>query len=149
VAGEPCGFDATGGGGVTGEEGSGREWRERGWGGDAGVAPAVGEAFDDVGLVEVPCTDGEVGEGGSPDGGIGFEEFAAEGFGCLGDEDGAVGGDAGELMIFAGGPFERAGAVADGVLGGGAAGGWAVEGEDESEAGDVLRGRVGESEDAV
>ena len=126
-----------------------RKGWERGWGGDAGVAPAVGEAFDDVGRVEVPCTDGEVGEGGSPDGGIGFEEFTAEGFGGLGDEDGAVGGDAGELVIFAGGPFERAGAVADGVVGGGAAGGWAVEGEDEGEAGDVLRGSVGESEDAV
>lgn len=51
-------------------------------------------------------------------------------------------------MIFAGGPFERSGAVADGVLGGGASGGWAVEGEDEREAGDVGGGRGGEPEDA-
>ena len=109
----------------------------------------MGEAFDDVGRVNIPCADGEVGEGGSPDDGIGFEEFAAEGFGGLGDEDGAVGGDAGELVVFAGGPFERAGSVADGVLGGGAAGGWAVEGEDEGEAGDGLWGSVGEPEDAV
>ena len=149
MTGEPCGFDAAGGGGVTGEKGSGREGWERGWGGDAGVAPAVGEVFDDVGRVEVPCTGGEIGHGGSPDDGIDFEECAAEGFGGLGNEDRAVGGDAAVFVVFACGPFERAGAVADGVVGGGAAGGWAVEGEDEREAGDVGGGRVGEPEDAV
>lgn len=116
LTGEPSGLDAGLDEGVAGVVETGREWRKADGLGDAGEAPAVRVAGDEVVGWDLPKLLNCGAEQGGPDlRGI-FEVAAAEGFAGLGDKAGGSEWDAISFVVFAGGPGEVGGfRVADGV----------------------------------